>query len=333
MGFSSEKIVMLRKRSRPVGSKQSSQCSSSSPLDFPEKIAKPTSHFFNSPKFLQALLTIFNFEAHTMMNSAAFSPFPKPLFSFDRKIPATTNPATKHKHHLWHHKEPRGLGLGPLGLGLALVEESNENNNSESGPSPSPKQGTKLVLFGSQLNIKVPSPPPLLPPQNSTNYFSSNYSPTTAEFGTKTPRSNNGGEIQPQLMRVREAFSLEEIEMSEEDYTCVISHGPNPKTTHIYRNCVVVDTSCGEVPSPAAKRKKKKNKEVVVFSWSENPQPLSSPQPQPQPPPPENFLRFCNHCNAELCQGKDIYMYRGEMGFCSQECRIQEMHFDAMENN
>ncbi|KAE8675082.1 hypothetical protein F3Y22_tig00111693pilonHSYRG00007 [Hibiscus syriacus] len=29
-----------------------------------------------------------------------------------------------------------------------------------------------------------------------------------------------------------------EMELSE-DYTCVISHGPNPRTTHIFDNCVV----------------------------------------------------------------------------------------------
>ncbi|KAG0465458.1 hypothetical protein HPP92_019622 [Vanilla planifolia] len=29
-----------------------------------------------------------------------------------------------------------------------------------------------------------------------------------------------------------------EIELSE-DYTCIISHGPNPKTTHIFGNCIL----------------------------------------------------------------------------------------------
>ncbi|XP_016577279.2 FCS-Like Zinc finger 10-like [Capsicum annuum] len=31
---------------------------------------------------------------------------------------------------------------------------------------------------------------------------------------------------------------------SSEDYTCVISHGPNPRTTHIFDNCIV-ERCCG----------------------------------------------------------------------------------------
>lgn len=34
------------------------------------------------------------------------------------------------------------------------------------------------------------------------------------------------------------SLSAKEIELSE-DYTCIISHGPNPKTTHIFGDCVL----------------------------------------------------------------------------------------------
>uniref|UniRef100_A0A0A9G8L9 Uncharacterized protein n=1 Tax=Arundo donax TaxID=35708 RepID=A0A0A9G8L9_ARUDO len=30
-----------------------------------------------------------------------------------------------------------------------------------------------------------------------------------------------------------------EMEPSEEDYTCIISRGPNPRTVHIFGDCVV----------------------------------------------------------------------------------------------
>ncbi|CAN6293530.1 unnamed protein product [Urochloa humidicola] len=36
------------------------------------------------------------------------------------------------------------------------------------------------------------------------------------------------------------------------------------------------------------------------------------------------FLRWCHGCSKDLGQGKDI-MYRGEMAFCSHECRYREM--------
>ncbi|CAN6288185.1 unnamed protein product [Urochloa humidicola] len=37
------------------------------------------------------------------------------------------------------------------------------------------------------------------------------------------------------------------------------------------------------------------------------------------------FLRWCHGCSKDLGQGKDIFMYRGEMAFCSRECRYREM--------
>ncbi|KAJ9547958.1 hypothetical protein OSB04_020501, partial [Centaurea solstitialis] len=39
------------------------------------------------------------------------------------------------------------------------------------------------------------------------------------------------------------------------------------------------------------------------------------------------FLSCCMLCNKRL-QGKDIFMYRGEKGFCSPECRSRQMVMD-----
>ncbi|EPS73930.1 hypothetical protein M569_00831, partial [Genlisea aurea] len=36
------------------------------------------------------------------------------------------------------------------------------------------------------------------------------------------------------------------------------------------------------------------------------------------------FLNTCDSCQKKL-QGKDIYMYRGEKGFCSEDCRYRQM--------
>lgn len=41
-----------------------------------------------------------------------------------------------------------------------------------------------------------------------------------------------------------------------------------------------------------------------------------------------NFLRTCGLCNRRLASGRDIYMYRGDTAFCSQECREQRMKQD-----
>ncbi|GFZ22028.1 NAD(P)H-quinone oxidoreductase subunit, putative [Actinidia rufa] len=101
------------------------------------------------------------------------------------------------------------------------------------------------------------------------------------------------------------SLSASEMELSE-DYTCVILHGPNPRTTHIFDNCVV-ESCCGVVGISGAR---KGNGFCGNRSMSY---------------PSENFLSFCYNCQNNLGQGKDIYMYRGEKAFCSSECRHMEM--------
>ncbi|KAL0546190.1 hypothetical protein IC582_016096 [Cucumis melo] len=41
-----------------------------------------------------------------------------------------------------------------------------------------------------------------------------------------------------------------------------------------------------------------------------------------------NFLRACSLCSRPLVPGRDIYMYRGDRGFCSDECRQKQMKQD-----
>ncbi|KAE9605900.1 putative Zf-FLZ domain-containing protein [Lupinus albus] len=43
---------------------------------------------------------------------------------------------------------------------------------------------------------------------------------------------------------------------------------------------------------------------------------------------PNDFLRSCSLCKRPLIPGHDIYMYRGDSGFCSLECRQQQMKRD-----
>uniref|UniRef100_A0A0A9SUT9 Uncharacterized protein n=1 Tax=Arundo donax TaxID=35708 RepID=A0A0A9SUT9_ARUDO len=44
--------------------------------------------------------------------------------------------------------------------------------------------------------------------------------------------------------------------------------------------------------------------------------------------PCSSFLRACSRCRRELSPNKDVYMYRGDQGFCSQECRWQQTLID-----
>ncbi|OWM90252.1 FCS-Like Zinc finger 6-like [Punica granatum] len=42
----------------------------------------------------------------------------------------------------------------------------------------------------------------------------------------------------------------------------------------------------------------------------------------------DHFLRSCRLCMRRLVPGRDIYMYRGDGAFCSEECRQQQMNDD-----
>lgn len=199
------------------------------------------------------------------------------------------------------------------GIGLGIVDALTEEN---SDPKPT-KPDTRMVLLGSQLKIQIPPLPPFVSPADESPI-------SPVEFGIKTRNSHLGslspvsslspakksafgssssGQETPNSPLVfTGCLSADEIEQSE-DYTCVIAHGPNPRTTHIFGDCVIESGS--GVYSPV----RKENgffKDRTSFS-------------------PENFLSFCNNCKKNLEQGKDIYMYRGEKAFCSHECRYQEM--------
>ncbi|KAK2970009.1 hypothetical protein RJ640_008349 [Escallonia rubra] len=42
------------------------------------------------------------------------------------------------------------------------------------------------------------------------------------------------------------------------------------------------------------------------------------------------FLKSCYLCNKRLCPDKDVYMYRGDQGFCSVECRTRQIYLDEI---
>lgn len=122
--------------------------------------------------------------------------------------------------------------------------------------------------------------------------------------------SANSGMETPNSPRVfAGCLSASEMELSE-DYTCVITHGPIPKTTHIFDNCIV-ESCCGVVGFSTSLKKNNNRFLGDGSSYS-----------------PNNFLSFCSACKNNLEQGKDIYMYRGERAFCSSECRYQAMQLE-----
>ncbi|XP_058079446.1 FCS-Like Zinc finger 17-like [Magnolia sinica] len=47
--------------------------------------------------------------------------------------------------------------------------------------------------------------------------------------------------------------------------------------------------------------------------------------------PVSSFLKLCHLCKRKLSPDKDVYMYRGDQGFCSVECRCRQIFLDEME--
>lgn len=93
------------------------------------------------------------------------------------------------------------------------------------------------------------------------------------------------------------SLSAKEIELSE-DYTCIISHGPNPKTTHIFGDCVL-DCHTNEL----ANFGKKEESGVMLPEVAKNPKGLT-------PSHSDEIFSFCYFCKKRLEEGEDIYMYR-----------------------
>lgn len=143
--------------------------------------------------------------------------------------------------------------INSKGIGLALLDAPDNDKNSVKGSNNN-------VLCGKQLRVKIPPTTPT-PVQSSSGY------------------ENSG--IYTGVMCLRE------MELCEE-YTCVKSHGPNPKTTHIFEDHIVKANS---------------------FSDSHT-------------APRNDFLSLCCSCNMQLDHTKDIFIYRyiGELEILLMLC-------------
>ncbi|XWS20321.1 hypothetical protein CRYUN_Cryun31cG0091300 [Craigia yunnanensis] len=108
------------------------------------------------------------------------------------------------------------------------------------------------------------------------------------------------------------SLSAHEIELSE-DYTCIISHGPNPKTTHIFGDCIL---ECHNNELTNFDKKAESGTKVPQLSKSTE---TSTAYPS------DEFLSFCYSSKKKLERDEDIYVYRGEKAFCSFDCHSVEM--------
>lgn len=106
------------------------------------------------------------------------------------------------------------------------------------------------------------------------------------------------------------SISAREIELSE-DYTCIISHGPKPKTTHIFGDCIL-ECHTNEL-----------NNFDEAKLWIESPR-VAKYQDRLANEHWDEALRFCYTCKKNL-EGEEMYMCRGEKAFCSFDCHSEKI--------
>lgn len=254
----------------------------------------PVPSFFGSPRFKAFTKAIS--ETHEVAAAAAAAISPTSILDSSKQFsPSCNNPFWDHDIILNPPKSPRLFPENKhRGIGLALIDlltdnhhkTINEDDNSSSSKPNNNNNNNNKVLFATKLRVQIP---PLLPAAPSLHLSPSG----SANSGTQTTE-----DPPPEVINCTEFLSTTEMELSEE-YTCVIAHGPNPKTTHIFDNCII-DSYCSLSGSGICKSNSA----------------------------PENFLSFCYTCKKNLEETNDIYIYRGEKAFCSQECRYQEMLLD-----
>uniref|UniRef100_A0A453H1P2 FLZ-type domain-containing protein n=1 Tax=Aegilops tauschii subsp. strangulata TaxID=200361 RepID=A0A453H1P2_AEGTS len=167
------------------------------------------------------------------------------------------------------HMETAALGPEPAGAG-GLADVLREHGDA--------KAGGRKVVFGSQLRIQVPS-------GRAVELVSS-----PIEFGVKNRDAvlSPARRFLPEVVSSPTArvFAAGEMAMSE-DYTCVISRGPNPRTRHIFDDCIV--ESCGDVLVDNGPGTAGGGGDAV---------------------PPSGVLSSCHACRRQLGHANDIFIHR-----------------------
>lgn len=310
---------MLRNRSRAVTNNQALMSDyhsslASSPTTPTQNTTSIASALLRSPRIFNGILATRSLShgdtaksPTSILDAKPFSNFVNP-FGYDRNSSVKSHSSSLDNTSTNKHTYEKVDGVG-----LALVDSLSDEKYDANFSKPS----SKMVVFGAKLKVRIPPLP--------SSAFSSAATPKSpADFGIKTrnsiclgslsgfggsPRSCIRGKDSP--VELAERLSLSEMELSE-DYTCVMTHGPNPKTTHIFDDCVL-ENCC----------------EAVKLCYLEKGGGLLTDDPTSVP---LNFLRDCNSCKNNLGDGEDIFMYRGEKASRGDERRCHEMEVDGEKN-
>ncbi|EOA21007.1 hypothetical protein CARUB_v10001342mg [Capsella rubella] len=226
-------------------------------------------------------------------------------------------------------------------VGLSILHSLDDDHHSDSSRIVLPSPDSKNIIFGSLMRTGNPQKPQLLSQPFAKALLPKNDLPNVVfeiahdvidvvelrKSGSvdaayclgagNSSVNNNACQVIKEAPGSLNERTESDIEISE-DYTCVIQHGPNPKTTHFYGDQVMESVEHNELKNSCCR-----NKKESIFAIA--PPDLTTPI---DVLPLNDFLSFCYGCNKKLGLGKEIYMYRGYKAFCSSECRAEEVYRD-----
>lgn len=118
-------------------------------------------------------------------------------------------------------------------------------------------------------------------------------------------KNKNACQVMKQSLGSLDGDIESDIEISE-DYTCVTSHGSNPKITHFYGDQVQESVEHNVMKKGCCGGDKKESLFVIA------PLDLNTDNDLIHS---SDFLSYCWSCSKKLGMGKDIYMYRYSISF------------------
>ncbi|KAG5540612.1 hypothetical protein RHGRI_020734 [Rhododendron griersonianum] len=222
---------------------------------------------------------------------------------------------------------PKNYGIFPHTHKIKSSNLQRGNSNVLFGIGENPFEPVKILSCsldsaGSYMtSLTNPSTDPSSVNRTNPVSFPSQLSGGGQIFGKSSPPKLNPTPISNSSAQdILGSLSASEIELSE-DYTCVKTYGPEPKTTHIFCDCIL---ECHNNNSTNLPKNEEQNPPLPLTM-------LVTSSKIPTAYPSCDFLSFCYSCKKKL-EGEDIYMYRGEKAFCSWDCRSQEILMEEVDN-
>ncbi|KAG6483249.1 FCS-Like Zinc finger 8-like [Zingiber officinale] len=194
-------------------------------------------------------------------------------------------------------------------VGLGLLDFLNDDEETKPCGKASGHSGNRNIVFSSQMrnnasthDYGILSQPQFQSPKphsGSSGLVTKSFNNVKNYLNSEVQPESNFQKVLGSSHRLLSTISSSEMERSE-DYTCIISHGPSPKLTHIFGDCILESHIIG---SPSLKKSGHKEEDSLS----------------------------CSSCKEKLEEGKDIFMCSSNKALCSCVCCGQERLMEEKE--